>query len=331
MSKGEQTHDHAGRVLSGSKLIVPSSHDHKVERAHFMRLVETRPHANLLGVQVEALDMERAVARVEDALCKHRKGYVCLLGVHGIMEAQRKPSLAAAYADALITIPDGMPAVWVGRWQGHRGMDRVAGPDLMLEIFQRKEFAGYTHFFYGGKEGIADELSASFTRRFPWARIVGTYTPPFRDLSPAEEEDFIAIIRDLKPDIIWVGISTPKQEQFMNRYLPLLETNLMFGVGAAFDFHTGRIQDCAEWIKRAGLQWFHRLMQDPRHLWRRYLRNNPAFLWQIALQLTGLRQYSTTQAFHATEFTQRPARGHANFSQNGIQPVAVRVQPESVE
>jgi N-acetylglucosaminyldiphosphoundecaprenol N-acetyl-beta-D-mannosaminyltransferase len=290
-------------AISEASVISSGTRECKTESARLMRLVRARRQANVLGVQIEALDMDRAVARVEGALNEHHKGYVCMIGVHGIMEAQRNRGLATAYADALITVPDGMPAVWVGQWQGHRKMQRVAGPDLMLEIFRRKEFAGYTHFFYGGKEGIAEELRASFRQRFPWARVVGTYTPPFRDLTREEEEDLVATVRDLKPDMIWVGISTPKQEQFMRRYLPRLETTLMFGVGAAFDFHTGRIQDCAEWIKRAGLQWMHRLIQDPRHLWRRYLRNNPLFLWQIALQLSGMRRYSTVKAPHAIEMT----------------------------
>lgn|ERR1019366_7575349 len=250
-----------------------------------------KPHANLLGVEVEALDMERAVTRVEEALSEKRKGYVCLVGVHGIMEAQRKPSLAAIYADATIAVPDGTPTVWVGHLQGLSWMRRVTGPDLMLEIFRREQFASCTHFFLGGKEGVAEELSAAILRRFPSAHIVGTYTPPFRDLTLSEEVGLVARIRELKPDVIWVGLSTPKQEHFMSKYLPVLDTTLMFGVGAAFDFHTGRIRDCAGWIKRAGLQWLHRLIQDPRHLWLRYLRNNPAFIYRIALQLTGLRTF----------------------------------------
>jgi exopolysaccharide biosynthesis WecB/TagA/CpsF family protein len=259
--------------------------------------------ANLLGIQVEALDMRRAVSRVKQILAERRKGYVCMIGAHGIMEAQRNPGLATAYADSILKVPDGMPTVWVGRAQGCTRMQRVAGPDLMLEIFRRKDFAGYTHFLYGGKEGIADELAAGFTAHFPWARIVGTWTPPFRDLSPSEEENLIATIHQLKPDIIWVGISTPKQDRFMQKYLAKFDTTLMFGVGAAFDFHTGRIRDCADWVKRAGLQWLHRLLQDPHHLWRRYLRNNPAFLWCIALQLTGLRKYPTPKTTYETART----------------------------
>ena len=172
-------------------------------------------------------------------------------------------------------------------------MERVAGPDLMLEIFRSPRFANRTHFLYGGDPGVGEELAANLQRWFPWVRIVGMFTPPYRDLTPEEERHFVGTISCLKPDFIWVGISAPRQEAFMAHYLPLLDTRLMFGVGAAFDYHTGRIRDCSAWIKRAGLQWLHRLLQDPRRLWRRYLRNNPAFLWHIALQLAGLHTYET--------------------------------------
>jgi len=256
-----------------------------------MRVPQHCPKAHVLGVEVDAVDMESALAQVTQLLQDRRKGYICLAGVHGVMEAQRSVRVAETYAGAVLTIPDGMPLVWVGRLQGHDFMRRVTGPDIMLEIFQRKEFAEVTHFLYGGVEGVAEELRDSFNERFPWVRIVGSCTPPFHDLLPEEEEAFIARINDLKPDIIWIGIGCPKQELFMSRYLGQLDTRLMFGVGAAFDYHTGRIRDCADWIKNAGLQWLHRLLQDPRRLWRRYLRNNPAFLFSIALQLTGLRRY----------------------------------------
>ena len=248
-------------------------------------------HANILGVRVEALNMHRALHRVAQVLRGDRKGYVSVVGVHGIMEAQRNPRLAAIYANSAITVPDGMPTVWVGRLQGCQGMERVTGPDLMLEVFRNPRFARCTHFIYGGDPGVVDELAANLQSWFPWVRIVGTYTPPFRDLTSDETADLVETIEEAKPDIMWVGIGAPRQEEFMASYLPLLQTKLMFGVGAAFDFHTGRIKDCSPWIKKAGLQWLHRLLQDPRRLWRRYLRNNPAFLWSIALQLIGLHSY----------------------------------------
>jgi len=256
-----------------------------------MNQVGHRPLAHVLGVDIDALNMEIALTHIATMLRAQRKSYVCVAGVHGVMEAQRSREVAAAYAASEFNLPDGTPLAWVGRLQGHSTMECVTGPDLMLEIFRRPEFSHVTHFLYGGVEGVAAELRDRLTRDFPGARIVGAITPPFRDLSFVEQNDFVATITELKPDIIWVGLGCPKQEIFMSRYLPLLNTRLMFGVGAAFDFHTGRIRLCAPWIKRAGLHWLHRLIQNPRKLWRRNLFIIPAFLWHIALQLTGLRNY----------------------------------------
>jgi N-acetylglucosaminyldiphosphoundecaprenol N-acetyl-beta-D-mannosaminyltransferase len=249
-----------------------------------------RLSANVLGVAVEALDMEEALRRIVIELQQGRQGYVCAVDVHGILEAYRDPVVAEAFAGASITLPDGTPTVWVGRAQGHSHMSHVTGPALMHEVFARPEFAGYSHFFYGGKTGVAEDLAATLLAKFPSTRITGTFTPPYRDLTPDEEHRFIATINALKPDIMWVGISTPKQEVFMHRMLPRLQTRLMFGVGAAFDFHTGRIRDCAGWIKRAGFQWLHRLAQDPRRLLGRNVQNM-AFLWYVAMQICGFRRY----------------------------------------
>jgi N-acetylglucosaminyldiphosphoundecaprenol N-acetyl-beta-D-mannosaminyltransferase len=256
--------------------------------------------ANVLGVGIDAVNMDQALACVENALGSRQKGYVCFANVHGVMEAQRDPVLTSIYADAVLVSPDGMPTVWVGRNQGHKNMERVAGPDLMLEVIRRQEFNGYSHFLCGGKDGVAQELRDELIVRCPGVQIVGVYTPPFGPMSQAQEKQFVAMIDRLKPDIIWVGISTPKQERFMAHYLPMLNTTLMFGVGAAFDFHTGRIADCAEWIKRAGLQWLHRFIQDPSHLWKRYLRNNPAFVLYSVLQLVGIKSYSLQEPSDAS-------------------------------
>ncbi|WP_263381601.1 WecB/TagA/CpsF family glycosyltransferase [Granulicella arctica] len=251
--------------------------------------------ANVLGVSIDAVDMEGALTRLAYSLRHRLKGYVCLVGVHGVMECKRNPVLANIINNASLTAPDGMPTVWVGRHQGHAGMRRVTGPDLMLEVISREEFRGYSHFLCGGKEGIAVELRAQLEKRFPSVKVVGTFMPPFEAMSLAQEEAFVSSVNLLRPDIVWVGISTPKQEHFMSRYLPLLDTTLMFAVGAAFDFHTGRIADCSEWIKQAGFQWLHRFFQDPKHLWKRYLMNVPAFLFHISLQLTGFKSYEANR------------------------------------
>jgi N-acetylglucosaminyldiphosphoundecaprenol N-acetyl-beta-D-mannosaminyltransferase len=248
-------------------------------------------YADVLGVRVSALDLKRAVELTDRWVAAGNPGYVCVTGVHGVMEAQSDGELCRILNRAVINAPDGMPMTWMGRLQGFREMNRVFGPDFMTEMCHLSVERGYRHFLYGGQPGVADQLSEALQRRFAGIRIVGTYTPPFRNLTGEEEEQVLTQIRDSRPDIVWVGLSTPKQERFMAHYVDRLQVPLLVGVGAAFDYHTGRIRDCSDWIKRSGLQWLHRLMQDPRRLWRRYLRNNPAFLWHVAWQMSGLREY----------------------------------------
>jgi len=250
------------------------------------------PCANVLGVRVSAVDLKSAVDLSDQWIRSARgHGYICATGVHGVMEAHADSEVRQALNHAFLNVPDGMPMSWVGHLQGFRNMDRVFGPDLMMAMCRLSVERGYRNFFYGGKPGVAALLGETLQRKIPGLQVVGTYTPPFRSLTLDEEKEVLGQVRESRPHIFWVGLSTPKQERFMAQHVDYLQVPLMFGVGAAFDFHTGAIRDCSAWVKRSGLQWLHRLIQDPGHLWKRYLRNNPAFLWHIALQLSRLRQY----------------------------------------
>ncbi len=252
----------------------------------------SHPCANVLGVKISAVDLKSAVDLADRWISSTAgHGYVCAAGVHGVMEARADSKLRRIMNHAFINVPDGMPMTWVGRLQGLQEMDRVFGPDLMMEMCRLSVERGYRSFLYGGKPGVADLLSEALQKRFPGLQVVGTYTPPFRNLTPEEEKEVLARVRESRPHILWVGLGTPKQERFMAQYVDYLQVPLMFGVGAAFDYHTGSIRDSPAWVKRAGLQWLHRLIQEPRRLWKRYLLNNPAFLWHIAWQLLRLRQY----------------------------------------
>jgi len=247
---------------------------------------------NVLGVGLSVLNLQTAVAEIADAVRERRKGYICVTGVHGVMEAQSDEAFRRILNGAFLCTPDGMPMVWLGKLRGHRAMGRVYGPDLMLDVCAWSETSGAKHFFYGGADGVADRLAAKLKGKFPKMQVVGTYTPPFRALNAQEEKDLQERIRSVKPDLFWVGLSTPKQEKFMVEYLPKLDATLMLGVGAAFDFHSGRVKQAPFWMQRSGLEWFYRLCQEPRRLAKRYLKNNPIFAWKILAQLIGLKKYS---------------------------------------
>jgi N-acetylglucosaminyldiphosphoundecaprenol N-acetyl-beta-D-mannosaminyltransferase len=246
---------------------------------------------NVLGVGLSAINLDLALAAIGDALLSRTKGYICVTGVHGVSEAQGDPGFRAILNGAFLNTPDGMPMVWMGRWQGHGQMARVYGPDLMLRVCEWTCSRGLTHFFYGGGPGVAEELGRRLQERFPGLQVAGTYTPPFRPLTPAEEADLARRVGALKPDVFWVGLSTPKQETFMAGHWQSLEATLFLGVGAAFDFHAGRVRQAPRWMQRSGLEWFFRLVCEPRRLWKRYLKNNPLFVLRAVSQLSGLRRY----------------------------------------
>ena len=249
------------------------------------------PRANVLGVGISAIDLEEGVSFLQHALESGKYGYVCVTGVHGVMEAQRDPCLRDILNSSLLNTPDGMPTVWIGRLQGFSRMGRVFGPELMLRVCEMSAKKDYTHFLFGGNPGVAEELGRTLANRIPGLKIVGTFTPPFRPLTLVEEVALADMVAKVKPDFLWVGLSTPKQERFMYEYLAKLDAKIMVGVGAAFDYLTGAIRDAPPWMKNSGLQWLHRLAQEPKRLWKRYLLNNPRFIWNVTLQLTGFRTF----------------------------------------
>ena len=259
------------------------------------------PHADVLGVQVSALNLEQALTLAGRWIDRGNFGYACMTGVHGVMEAQRDDTLRDILNGAILNAPDGMPLSWVGHIQGFDQMDYVTGPQFMERMCRIAAERSYKIFLYGGKPGVADILGARLQAKFPGLHVAGTWTPPFRALTAAEEKEMLAAVQRVRPQIMWIGLSTPKQERFMAQYVQRLQVPLVVGVGAAFDYHAGRLRDCPNWIKRAGLQWVHRMLQEPRRLAPRYLRNNPAFLYRIALQLAGLRRETGSRSHAAVD------------------------------
>jgi len=257
--------------------------------------MEQIDRANVLGVGISAISMVDAIYYSDRFLQSGARGYICVTGVHGVMEAQDDEQFRRILNASFLTTPDGKPTVWVGHWQGFRNMTRVYGPDFMLGLCKLSVHRGYRHFLYGGRPGIAEELRDKLTARFPGLQIVGTYTPPFRPLTAREEIELEEQLVEAKADILWCGLSTPKQERFMARYIDRLPVRLMVGVGAAFDINSGNLKDAPQWMKDAGLQWLYRSIQEPRRLAGRYLKNNPRFIWLTLLQLTGIQRRGVIQ------------------------------------
>jgi N-acetylglucosaminyldiphosphoundecaprenol N-acetyl-beta-D-mannosaminyltransferase len=253
------------------------------------------PRVNVLGVDVSAINMNEALETIESWIAHREPHYVCITGVHGVMESQRDARLRDIHNGAGLVTPDGMPLVWLSHLQGYRRVERVYGPDLMLACCERSVARNYSHFFYGGADGVPELLAERLSARYPGLRVAGTYSPPFRALTSEEDSQIVTRINDARPDIVWVGLSTPRQEWWMHQHRGRLQCPVLIGVGAAFDFHAGIKRQAPYWMQRSGLEWMFRLMSEPRRLGRRYLVNNPAFVWRVFQQMTGLSSIGRPQ------------------------------------
>ena len=251
--------------------------------------------ANILGVPVSVIDMDGALARIDAWIAARRPGYVCFRDVHGVMLARKDGDLRAAHEAAGMVAPDGMPLVWLSHMMGHRETGRVCGPDFMPALCARSLAPGYRHFFYGGAPGVADRRAENLAARFPGLGVAGTYSPPYRPLTADEDAEIIRMIDASGADIVWVGLSTPKQEKWMMAHAGRIAAPVLLGVGAAFDFHAGTVRRGPPWMQRAGLEWLYRLASEPRRLWWRYLVLAPAFLILAAGQMLGLKRYPARQ------------------------------------
>ncbi len=247
---------------------------------------------NVLGVGVSPLNMSSAVSELIKARKSKQSGYVCITGAHGIIESQYNDELINIHNKSMFTMPDGMPTVWMGLEQGFLDVGRVYGPDLMLNLIESSSNKGLTHFLYGSTEETLLLIKKNLRSRYPKVNIVGTFAPPFRELNTKEEMLLFEKVSDCKPDFFWIGLSTPKQECFMAKYINQCEFGIMIGVGAAFNIHAGLQKDAPNWVKNSGFQWFYRLCQEPRRLWRRYLHIVPKFLYFSFLQIFGLKKYT---------------------------------------
>jgi N-acetylglucosaminyldiphosphoundecaprenol N-acetyl-beta-D-mannosaminyltransferase len=248
------------------------------------------PRVNILGVRVSAIRMADALDTIGEWLARREPHYACVTPAHVVMDGYRNPDVRGWINRAGLATPDGMGIVWLLKIRGYRSVSRVYGPDLMLETCEHFLPDRRRHFFYGGEPGIADQLALRLSARFPGLQVTGTFSPPFRLPTPAEDEAEIRRINDSRADILWIGIGSPKQEQWMAGHIGKINAPVMIGVGAAFDFLSGRKKQAPAWIQHAGLEWLFRLATEPRRLWRRYSQY-PLFVMLAFLQIIGLTRY----------------------------------------
>jgi N-acetylglucosaminyldiphosphoundecaprenol N-acetyl-beta-D-mannosaminyltransferase len=266
------------------------------------------PRFNVLGVGVDAVNMADCLRRFEEIIENGKPGVssnneypitnnshpkpvmTSALGVAGIMEARRNPKMQRILNESVLNTPDGMPLVWLGKLFGYQNIERVYGPDLLRDVCAYSASKGWKHFFYGAAPGIVEKLKEELEKKNPGIQIAGIYCPPFRPLTPEEESGLIAQVAEAGPDIFWIGISTPKQLYFMDQMRDKLDCKIICPVGYAFDVNAGVQEDAPDWAKYSGFQWLHRAIKQPR-LWKRYLPDNPRFVFDAALQILHLRKY----------------------------------------
>lgn len=249
------------------------------------------PRANVLGVGISAINMAQALQTIKEWVINREQHFICVRDVHGVVECQRDETLRKIHKAAGLVTPDGMPLVWLSTLKGYRGVERVYGPDLMLNLCKESTSLGYRHYLYGSTPEVIERLIHNLQQQCPDINIVGAYSPPFHLLTPEEDNEVIRQINSTNPHIVWVGLSTPKQEYWMANHLGKISAPVMIGVGAAFDFHAGTKRQAPRWMRRIGMEWLFRLCNEPRRLWKRYLVNNPQFILLVLAQELGIKHY----------------------------------------
>jgi N-acetylglucosaminyldiphosphoundecaprenol N-acetyl-beta-D-mannosaminyltransferase len=242
------------------------------------------PNFEVLGVRVHAVQMSDAIAQLRAWIRNRETGrYVAVTGMHGVAESRQDRYFRKILNTADLVVPDGMPLVWLGRWHRYSLRQRVTGSELMA-TFCRETGPLCRHFFYGGAPGVADDLARALHERHGIV-VAGTYVPPFRPLTPEEEREVAARVDEAAADVLWVGLSTPKQERWMYEHREKLKVPVMIGVGAAFDMNSGKLRRAPTWMQEHGLEWLFRLVAEPQRLWRRYLVTIPKTAWFVCLEL----------------------------------------------
>jgi N-acetylglucosaminyldiphosphoundecaprenol N-acetyl-beta-D-mannosaminyltransferase len=245
---------------------------------------------SVLGVRVHAVQIPDVIRRFEAWTAERGPSrFVAVCNVHMVMEARNNPRFLAMLNSSGLTVPDGKPLTWLGRYRGFDLKRRVYGPDLFQDFLASTRGKGYRHFFYGGHPEVTEKMVEIIQRRYPGTEIAGHFSPPFRPLTEQEDDAIVAIIRESHADILWVGLGCPKQEVWMYEHCERLDVPAMVGVGQAFNIVAGSLKQAPAWMRENGLEWLFRLLLEPRRLWKRYLVYNTRFLFCIVLELLGYK------------------------------------------
>lgn len=248
-------------------------------------------YCKILGTNINVTDMDKTCTYLEENLEELRGKYICVSNVHTTMSGFRNPDYRRVQNNAAMALPDGKPLSIVSKRRGFHEAQRVPGPDLMPRIFELSEEKKYRHFFYGSKEETLKKLEKNLKDKYPYLQIAGMYAPPFRELTKEEDAQVIQRINDSKPDFVWVALGAPKQEKWMNAHMGKI-SGIMLGVGAAFDFHAGTVKRAPKWMQELCLEWFYRILQDPKRLIPRYISTNVSFLHNVHKENRRLRKLS---------------------------------------
>ena len=245
----------------------------------------------ILGIPMAMTDYDGAMDVMDAMVDRRERGWVCAAAVHSVMVAQDDEGMRTALTDSVITVPDGMPVVWAANLMGENLPNRVYGPELMQRYCARSVERGLRVWLYGGRDqGALVQLALTLRQNHPGIKIVGGYSPPFRSLTEAEDDNIAEQVNRDRPDVIWVGIGVPKQEKWMVQMRDRLDVPVMCAVGAAFDFHAGRVSQAPGWMQERGLEWTYRIAQEPRRLLPRYLYTNPRFMLGFVRQYLAERR-----------------------------------------
>lgn len=239
----------------------------------------------ILEVGISAINMSDACLTVEEAVLKKQKKYICVCPVSTIMECKGNREVFNSVNQADLVTPDGMPIVWIGRLLGFKDIRRVYGPELMLKICDISVKKGYRSYLYGSSDYVLNKMKEKLNKKYPGLIISGSFSPPFRQISRDEDNEIIDKINGSNSDIVWVGLGSPKQDLWMREHRDKINTPVLIGVGAAFDFLAGVKPQAPVWIRNIGFEWLFRLVTEPKRLWHRYLIKYPLFIYYLFLDL----------------------------------------------